>query len=263
MSADSHSWPGFLGLSVLEEIDSTNAEALRRAAAGLDGPHWFLARRQSGGRGRQGRRWHSMPGNLLATLLLTVRAPVCLLPQLSLVAALAAFDMVADALRKAGNQVEPLLKWPNDLLLEGRKCAGILLETASSGASAPHVALGFGVNLARAPEEEAVKATSLRHYGVELEPEAALGRLARAMLARLEQWDEGRGFGDTRQSWLRRAHKKGQELRVRQPGVPLSGTFETLDEDGALILRTGPDRTCRILAGDIWLTESTRSNRTR
>jgi BirA family biotin operon repressor/biotin-[acetyl-CoA-carboxylase] ligase len=263
MSAYSHSWPGSLGLSVLDEIDSTNAEALRRAASGQGGPHWFMARRQTGGRGRQGRRWHSIPGNLLATLLLTVEVPAAILPQLSLVAALAAFDMVSEALRKAANPLTPVLKWPNDLLLEGAKCCGILLETAAGGAQTSHVALGFGVNLAHAPEDEALKATSLRNYGIELEPEAALDQLARAMLARLTQWDEGRGFVHIRQSWLRHAHNKGQMLQVRQPGASLSGTFETLDEHGALILRTGPDSTSRILAGDIWLTESTRSNPTR
>ncbi len=259
MSAYSHSRPGSPGLSVLDEIDSTNAEALRRAAAGQGGPHWFLAHKQTGGRGRQGRRWHSMPGNLFVSLLLTVSRPASTLPQLSFVAALAAFDMVATALQRVGSRITPMLKWPNDLLLEGRKCGGILLETASDGAQASHVALGFGINLARPPEDETINATSLRHYGVDLEPEAALALLAPAMRARLDQWDEGRGFREIRQSWLRHAHERGQKLQVRQPGQTVSGTFETLDGHGALILRTGPDSTSRILAGDIWLDESTRS----
>ena len=137
-------WPPGHALRHFKEIDSTNEEARRLAAAGVQGPLWILADRQSKGRGRRGREWHSLAGNLYATLLLNPVSRIAQCAQLSFVAALAVGDLVA---RYAPLAV-PELKWPNDVLADGRKIAGILLETSGMDAGAPDwLAIGFGVNL--------------------------------------------------------------------------------------------------------------------
>jgi BirA family transcriptional regulator, biotin operon repressor / biotin---[acetyl-CoA-carboxylase] ligase len=131
----------------LDTIDSTNAEALRRAWAGERGPLWIVAERQSAGRGRRGRSWVSPPGNLHATLLVSDPAPAALVPQLGFVAGLALHDAAAAAAPPLAPRLA--LKWPNDLLCGGRKIAGILVEGEGDPVAA--AAIGFGVNCREHP----------------------------------------------------------------------------------------------------------------
>lgn len=218
---------------ILEVIDSTNAEALRRAGAGELGPLWLLAKRQVAARGRRGRPWAMAPGNFAATLLFRPdRAPA----QRSFVAALALFDALGQS---TGRFWLFGLKWPNDVLLSGRKVAGILLEGAPNGA----LAIGFGVNLAEAPdpadlEPDAVRPTSLA-TGAEVcpTPEEFLSLLAPAYA----DW-EGRflrdGFAPIREAWLARASGIGEQIVARLPNRTLTGRFETVDPQGSLVLVT-------------------------
>lgn len=222
---------------ILEVTDSTNAEALRRAAGGAAGPLWLLAKRQSAARGRRGRPWSTPPGNFAATLLFRPDgAPA----QRSFVAALALFD----ALGAATGRLELLgLKWPNDVLLAGGKVAGILLEGAPNGA----LAIGFGVNLAAAPdpadlEPGAVRPTSLATAaGVCPTPEEFLDLLAPAY-AEWEARLRRDGFAPIREAWLKRATGIGDEIVARLPKAQISGRFETVDAEGSLVVATAEGR---------------------
>jgi BirA family biotin operon repressor/biotin-[acetyl-CoA-carboxylase] ligase len=214
------------GLKEFAELDSTNEEARRLAEAGEHGPLWLLAERQSAGRGRQGRAWHGHDGNLFATLLIAPRRLKAEWAQLSFVAAIAVTDMVAPFAPGAA------LKWPNDVLLDGRKLAGILLETAGKA-----LAIGIGVNLAHHPED--LPAVSLAALGAKPPlPREALDLLAGHFAQWYDIWDKT-GFAPVKEAWLARATGLGSRIRARLPGRDYVGVFEGLDDHGALLLNEG------------------------
>lgn len=227
-----------------DEVDSTNAEARRRALAGEPGPLWILAARQSAGRGRRGRSWTSLPGNFMASLLLTTDLPAAWRPRLSFAAALAVHDALGGLLVEAGREPSDLkLKWPNDVLLDGRKLAGILLESEGSG-----LIVGIGVNLAAAPEGTDRPATALREAcAIDVTPRDFLSRLSAAFLDR-----RGENFALTRAAWLERAMAPGSPLEVLTGSGRLVGRFAGLDEDGALLLGLADGRMERVSAGDVF-----------
>jgi BirA family biotin operon repressor/biotin-[acetyl-CoA-carboxylase] ligase len=232
---------------LLEAVDSTNAEALRHARTGERGPLWIVARRQSAGRGRRGRSWASPPGNLHATLLLTDPAPVAAAPQLGFVAGLALHDAVKAAAPGLAAQLS--LKWPNDLLCDGKKIAGILIEGEGVPLAA---AVGFGVNCSTHPADTEYPATDFAAAGADVEALALLDHLAAAMARRLDQWQCGDGFAVIRSVWLDRAAGRGGVLRVRLADREIIGTFETIDEAGRLLLRHGDGALVVVSAGEVF-----------
>jgi BirA family transcriptional regulator, biotin operon repressor / biotin---[acetyl-CoA-carboxylase] ligase len=235
---------------VLETVGSTNAEALSRAAAGERGPLWVVARMQSAGRGRRGRTWVSERGNLYATLLLCDAAPPAVVSGICFVAALALHDALLDAVHGLA-PAQLKLKWPNDLLLCGGKIAGILVE----GASYPDgnaTAVGIGVNCAHSPEGTEFPANSLAAAGFSMAPEALLALLGTAMDRRLDEWARGANFASVRSAWLARASGIGAAIEVRLASRSISGTFEALDDGGALILRQSDGTKETIAAGDVF-----------
>lgn len=231
-----------------ETLGSTNAEALVRARAGVRGPLWITAEAQSGGRGRRGKSWVSPPGNLYATLLLTEPSPPSLAPQLSFVAGLAVHDAVAAC--APGLAPKLRLKWPNDVLLDGRKLSGMLIEAESQPRFS--LAIGIGVNCVSHPLDTGYGATDLQANNVAIAAQDLLPRLAAAMSARVEQWAAGAGFATIRSDWLARAASLGETILVRLPERELTGIFEGIDADGRLLLVT-PDKTTEtVAAGDIF-----------
>jgi BirA family biotin operon repressor/biotin-[acetyl-CoA-carboxylase] ligase len=227
-----------------DDIGSTNAEGLALARAGERGPLWLTARCQSAGRGRRGRAWVSEPGNLYASLLLTEPSPPERLPELSLVAGLAVHDAVAGRIPGLSGRV--VLKWPNDLLIDRNKFAGILVEGEEAA-----VVIGIGVNCVHHPVGTEYPATDLATAGVRTTPESLFTHLSGAMLGRLAQWDRGAGFAAIRADWLARAAGLGKAIRVRSDGGELSGTFDGLDEAGRLVLRASDGSTRTVAAGDV------------
>jgi BirA family biotin operon repressor/biotin-[acetyl-CoA-carboxylase] ligase len=230
-----------------ETLGSTNAEALVRARAGERGPLWISAATQTGGRGRRGKSWISPPGNLYATLLLTEPSPPALAPQLSFVAGLAVRDAVIACAPGAALNLN--LKWPNDLLLTGRKLAGLLIEAESQPRFS--VAIGIGVNCVSHPADTGYGATDLCANGVIITAQRLLTELAAAMNARLTQWAAGAGFSTIRSDWLERAASLGETIMVRLPERQLTGIFEGIDTDGRLLLAT-PNQTETVAAGDVF-----------
>jgi BirA family biotin operon repressor/biotin-[acetyl-CoA-carboxylase] ligase len=230
-----------------ETLGSTNAEALALARAGERGPLWITAKSQSAGRGRRGSTWVSPPGNLYTTLLLNEPSPPNAAPQLSFVAALAVHDAIAECASAVG----PLLKvkWPNDLLLDGAKVAGILIEGESEATFT--VAIGIGVNCAAHPDATAYPSTDLATAGALVTPAQLFAALAAAMPRRLAQWQRGQGFAAIRADWLKRAAGLGQHIRVRLPERELSGLFQGLDDAGRLLV-LGPNGVATIAAGEVF-----------
>jgi BirA family biotin operon repressor/biotin-[acetyl-CoA-carboxylase] ligase len=248
MRLDSRATAAGVRLVVHEVLASTNAEALNLARQGECGPLWIIARRQTAGRGRRGRAWISQPGNLYATLLLTGPGPVEHWPELSFVAALA----IHDAIVELTPDCKPMLtiKWPNDLLFEGAKLAGILIE--SEGGDNGAVAVGIGVNCANHPADTEYPATDLTAAGAPASPETLFAALSVKMLGRLAQWNGGEGFSTVRADWLTRASGLGSDVIVRFADREIVGRFEALDAAGGLVLRLPDGSTERIAAGDVF-----------
>lgn len=250
MSAEG--WPSGYGLIVLDEVDSTNTHAARIADS-LAGPTWILARRQTAAHGRRGRPWAMPEGNFAATLALRPDGPPDQAALRSFVAALALHDAFAAA---TGRTEAFALKWPNDVLLNGGKVAGILLESSGSGRGVARLAIGLGVNLVAAPGAEEVEPGALRpvslkgETGLSLTPEELLSLLAPAY-ARWETQFTTYGFAPIRAAWLTRAARLGQPITARTGTATVEGTFETLDETGSLVLQTPHGRRA-IPAADVY-----------
>jgi BirA family biotin operon repressor/biotin-[acetyl-CoA-carboxylase] ligase len=235
-------------LLAYEEIDSTNAEALRLMRQGEHGPLWITAERQSAGRGRRGRKWISVPGNLHASLLLADPGPVVHWPQLSFVAALAVHDAVVELAPEIRPMLE--LKWPNDLLLSGAKFAGILIEGEGREEEGA-VAIGIGVNCTAHPTGAAFPATDLAAGGANVSAAALFAALSVKMPGRLAQWNRGNGFATIRADWLARAAGLGENIRVGLADREVAGRFEGLDEAGCLILIASDGGKVVVAAGDL------------
>ncbi len=246
--------PGQPAIPILwfDELDSTNAEARRRAEAGEHGPLWIAARRQSAGRGRRGRDWRTGEGDLAATLLCASGRPAAEAAQLSFVAGLAAADLACAYVPEALVR----LKWPNDVLVAGRKLSGVLIESGRRPDGDLWLAIGVGVNLANAPSDVEPAATCLADHlrtglAAPPTPDEALQRLASAMSARIAAWSRS-GFADVRDAWLAGAAGMGGPCVARLgEGRVVSGVAEDLDLDGALLLRLDSGELRRITAGDV------------
>jgi len=242
-------WPKGYELADFTEIDSTNEEAKRRAEAGAAGGAWLRADTQSAGRGRRGRTWVSPGGNLFATLLIRPQMTAGEAALLSFAAALS----VADLLDAFVDPARVRLKWPNDVQLDGGKVCGVLLESsATSGAQVDWLAVGIGVNLANHPGLDEPKTIALSDAmdQVPPSPSEALVHLAAGFAKWLNAYEE-QGFEALRQPWLARARGLGEPLVARLPQEELRGTFQGIDEAGALLLETnGAVR--KITAGEVF-----------
>jgi BirA family biotin operon repressor/biotin-[acetyl-CoA-carboxylase] ligase len=232
-----------------EELDSTNAEARRRAEAGEGGPVWIIATRQTAGRGRRGRAWLTETGNLAATLLTTTDAPPAEAAQLSFVAALAAADLAETCLGPGA----PRLKWPNDVLVFGKKAVGILVESGARADGRLWLAVGIGINLAHAPTDVDRPATAFADHmaGRPPKPLDALEVLATRFEAWRKLWAT-QGFAPIAAGWTARAHGLGEPCEARLPNRTVCGIAEGLDPDGALRLRLDDGALERITAGDVF-----------
>ncbi len=244
--------PDPVPILAFDEIDSTNAEARRRADAGETGPLWLIARRQTAGRGRRGRAWSTESGNLAATLLVTTDKPAHEAAQATFVAALAIADLFATCVPES----LVAIKWPNDVLIAGLKASGILIESGSRADGRLWLAIGCGLNLNHAPdglERPATRiADHLRHDLARAPtPEEAMAAFAPLFANRLAQW-EHRGFPAVAEAWSARALGLGQPCVARLATETVEGVAEGLEPDGALRLRLASGELRRITAGDVF-----------
>ena len=224
-----------------ERIGSTNDEARRLGREGAPAGTVVCADEQTAGRGRQARHWYSPPGNLYLSLLLRPAVAPARLAELAFVSALAVAD-TADALLPP--TVRASLKWPNDVLANGAKIAGILLEQADGA-----LVVGIGLNILHAPEQASYQVTTLAACGGLATVDGARSILLDRVARHLQVWEED-GFAPVRAAWLVRAHPVGSALRVTLQGRSVSGQFAGLDDDGALLLHL-PEGLRRIVAGEV------------
>ncbi|GJD95062.1 biotin--[acetyl-CoA-carboxylase] ligase [Methylobacterium iners] len=300
-------------LAVFESLGSTNTEALERAHAGEAGPVWIVTRRQEAGRGRRGNAWASPPGNLAASLLLSVdEVDPTQIATLGFVAGVALVDAIHQAVavdiplsplagrglpapcragsersegegaspevappetpphlrlppRRADDEVvaalsppggergcaQPSLKWPNDVLIDGAKLAGILLEAENIAEGRRCVVIGIGVNVAAVPEGLPYPATCLRQSGHGASAESVFELLSDRLAETITLWDRGRGFAAIRALWLARAAGLGAPLSVRTGRESVQGIFETIDEAGRLVVRSDDGMRRTVTAGEV------------
>ena len=237
---------------ILQETDSTNLEARRRAEAGEFGPLWIGAKRQTAGRARRGRVWDMDTGNLAQTLLIKLDKTPSEASQLTFVAALAVYDLV-------GRYVPPSLvtiKWPNDVLLDGKKVSGILLESGSVSSSSLWLAIGIGVNLKTFPSGTDRPATAVAdHLSAQQTSAPTVEEAGEALASAFDYWFLKwliEGFEAVRQAWIDRTPGLHGPCIARLPDETLEGTADGIEPDGSLRLKLA-DGTVRVIsAGDVF-----------
>jgi BirA family transcriptional regulator, biotin operon repressor / biotin---[acetyl-CoA-carboxylase] ligase len=250
-------------LAGFDTIGSTNTEALAAAAAGDPGGIWFAALQQTEGRGRRGRQWMSPPGNLAASLLIVPDVDPDTIATLGFVAGVALNRALSSILPQGmirigidgadgfDGRARIALKWPNDVLADGAKLAGILLEASKTPAGNTAIVVGCGVNVVAAPEGVPYPATSLRALGVDRTAGDVFEALTDAWVETFALWDDGRGIGTVLELWRGSAAGIGAPVAVTQDGLVRRGIFETIDSSGRLIIRDDTGARFPITAGDV------------
>lgn len=232
-----------------ESVGSTNALCFERARGGHAGNLWIRAKEQTEGRGRRGREWSSPLGNMFASLLLVDQKPADRIGELPLVAAVA----LAEAVDKAAGTLHLVqLKWPNDLLVNGAKLSGILLEAEVLADGRQAVVIGFGVNCISHPPLSLYQATDLRSLGFQVTVERLFEELTSSFSAELGRWRDPGGFAAIRTNWLKRAAHLGKEITVKSARKEITGIFADLDARGHLVLKQDDGRVRTIYAGDVF-----------
>lgn len=237
-------------LETRDSIDSTNAEAARRARAGEPGGYAIIAREQTAGRGRSGRAWSTGVNDLALSILLRPQLKPAAAAAAGFVAALAVYDLAREVLPSTA----PLtIKWPNDVLIGDRKLSGILAEAASGAdGRVDWLVLGMGINLATQSRDAAPHAIDLESSGGKrLQPEEAADRL----LAHLDHWIGQwltQGFEPIRDAWRDRARDLGKPVVARLPNETVEGVALDLGADGALVLQLADGAERRVSAGDVF-----------
>lgn len=244
-----------------DTIGSTSSEAARAGKAGDIGDVWFAALQQTEGRGRRGRPWDTPHGNLAASLLIVPDMDHALAATMGFVAGVALSRALAETLSvglakigldraDAGNACITL-KWPNDVLADGAKLAGILLEAQNLPDGRLAIVVGFGANVVSAPTGLPYPATSLRELGSEVSAETMLAALTDSWVDCMEIWRGGLGVTDILALWRGTAAGMGAEVAVNRDGDIIRGIFETIDDTGRLIVRANDNTLIAITAGDV------------
>lgn len=243
-------------LAALERTGSTNADAIESARAGERGPIWFVTAEQTAGRGRRQRAWVSPRGNLAASVLEVVDVAPAVAATIGFAAGLAeeaALEKVSieAALRLGPDRPRYTLKWPNDVLANGKKLVGIGLEAEAVGDRLA-IVVGIGTNIVAAPEGTPTPAVSLAALGVQISAEELFSALTDAWVEFRGIWDNGRGFAEIRKLWLERAARLGEPIAIHTGTMVLEGIFDTIDDTGCLIVRTAEGRHVPIAAGEVF-----------
>jgi len=243
-------------LAAFERTGSTNTDAIERARAGELGPMWFVTSDQTAGRGRRQRAWIAPRGNLAASVLEiidvapAVAATIGFAAELAEEAALEKVSLEA-ALRLGPDRPRYALKWPNDVLAGGKKLVGIGLEAEAIGDRLA-VVVGIGTNVVGAPEGTPTPAVSLAALGVQISAEELFSALSDAWVEFRGIWDNGRGFAEIRKLWLERAAGLGERVAINTGTMTLDGIFDTIDDNGCLIVRTADGRRLPVAAGEVF-----------
>jgi BirA family biotin operon repressor/biotin-[acetyl-CoA-carboxylase] ligase len=242
--------PEFYTLVTRDRVTSTNDDAKDLAAGGAAEGTLVVAETQTAGRGRRGKPWSSPPGNLYMSVVMRPDCPPATAVQLGFVAGVALWDAIADV----DHPGIPLkLKWPNDVLLDGRKVAGILLESATAAdGRLDWVVIGIGVNTEHYPKDAVWPAADLDGTRDRPAPHALLPLVATYLLDYYLLWDS-EGFGPIRNLWLEESYfAPGDRVTVGSGETAIEGVFEAIDENGALVLRLASGEARTISYGEVF-----------
>jgi BirA family transcriptional regulator, biotin operon repressor / biotin---[acetyl-CoA-carboxylase] ligase len=246
--------PAGIEVIFLDSVDSTNDEVRRLADAGAVGPLWVRAFSQTKGRGRRGRSWLSEPGNLFMTGLLTLKVSPLEAANLSFLTALA----VGEAIDPFVEPTNVALKWPNDVLIGGKKTSGILLESWAAPGGL-HVAIGIGINVVTRPQGVDQEITCVADHALSSNIKCDAQTLFNSVIAHFHQWLDlwqNHGFDPIVGAWLDRAKGLGQPMVARLPHESVEGIFKGIGRDGALELLMADGNLRRITAGDVFFSNA-------
>ena len=250
-------------LAGYDSVGSTNSEAAAAAAGGDPGNIWFVALQQTAGRGRRGRPWESPYGNLAASLLLRPDADPNVAATLGFVAGVAVHRALTELLSvtqaseivegpdSSDEAVSIALKWPNDVLVGGAKLVGILLEASAAPGGGQMITIGFGVNVAAAPQGLPYPTASLAEFGASFDAQQVFETLAEHWVDVYKIWDNGKGLADILAMWRQSAAGIGADIVVTTHDEIVRGTFESIDDVGRLIVKVSDGRRKIITAGDV------------
>jgi BirA family biotin operon repressor/biotin-[acetyl-CoA-carboxylase] ligase len=245
-------------LAAFDQVGSTNNEAMARARDGDRGSIWCVTTEQTAGKGRRQRAWIAPRGNLASSVLEVLNVSPAIAATMGFAFGLAHEEALRRVsmeanLRLAGpDQLQYLLKWPNDILVRRQKLCGMLLEAEAVAGGKLAVVAGIGTNIVAAPEGTPTPATSLSALGVDVGAEDLFAALSDAWVEFHGIWDDGRGFAEIRKLWLERAYGLGEPVAIQNGAVTVEGTFDTLDEAGCLIVRTADGKRVPIAAGEVY-----------
>ncbi len=244
-------------LNGFDEVGSTSVQAAGAIESGDVGEVWFASLRQTAGKGRRGRSWETPAGNLAASLMIVPECDAAIAATLGFVAGVALNRALAATL-PAGILKQGLdgasrfaLKWPNDVLADGAKLAGILLEAQKRPDGRHAIVIGFGVNIVSAPSGLPYPATCLKTLGAEISAETLFAALAEEWVVAYELWDNGGNVADILRLWRASAAGIGAEVAVNRNGDVVRGVFESIDDAGRLIVRGRDNSRIAITAGDV------------
>jgi len=244
------------GLTAFDAIGSTNAEALNAARGGARRSTWFVTTEQTAGRGRRQRSWAAPRGNLASSVLEVLDVTPAAAATLGFAAGLALEralrNVSMEAFARGGAFVDYTLKWPNDVLGNRQKLAGILLEAEALPDGQLAVVVGIGTNVIAAPEGTPYPATSLRALAVDVTAEDVFAALSDAWAECFGIWNGGRGFADIRRLWLERAHGLGEPVSIQSGASTIAGTFDSIDASGCMVIVTASGERATIAAGDVY-----------
>lgn len=241
------------------ELDSTNTFLTDKAKAGEAGNLWVTSDIQTVGKGSRGRSWTSESGNLYASLLLLDPSSSEHLAELTFVASLAGRDAVLKTCAEITKTSVPdiRLKWPNDMIVNGSKCAGILLEGGQIKGHS-YVVIGNGINCVTCPTDTMHPATTLQREGYSIDPKALFKNLTEAFASRILQWNRGLDFANTLADWMMHVHGLGEPVEVVIPGRDkLKGRFASIDDKGYMLLELADGSLQRISTADVFFMPDT------
>lgn len=249
-------------LVAYDSIGSTSNEALAAAGNGDPGCIWFAALQQTAGRGRRGRQWQTPHGNLAASLLILPVARPEVAASLGFVAGVALSRALAELLpytsaRTGIDGADGLhggriaLKWPNDVLADGAKLAGILLEAQALPGGGQAVAIGIGVNIVSAPTDLPYPAVYAKELDRKLDAATVFAALAEHWTDAYALWNEGRGVSAILNEWRQTAAGVGSEVAISTHGKVVRGIFQDVDEQGRLVVKSDDGQLSYISAGDV------------
>ncbi|MDX1923955.1 MAG: biotin--[acetyl-CoA-carboxylase] ligase [Rickettsiaceae bacterium] len=252
--ANNLKWLETFHLLLLDEIDSTNDEAKRIALSGQSPDYLVIcAKKQNKGRGRSGNNWESLDGNLFMSLIVPSSKDLDSMSQLSFVSSLALENLLSNLFKKysINNMLE--LKWPNDVLINDKKVAGILLETA--GKNNEYLVIGIGVNITQSPVIEDRKITNLHEEGLlKIDRNEIMNRFMSHFSVLYKNWQTNE-FLSIRSKWLKKAKGLGKIISVNTGSSRISGRFMDIDFKGQIRLHVSSGQIHSVNTGELFFGE--------